>query len=133
MLFINHVSGSLSVNLNFSGMTEQDFVYRLMSNYIDHIHFKIEYMFCVIISCLLLNLINTVQFLSEIGPLVKIVEKMLGDFFNFIILYFILIIMFAIVGSSNFVWDLNQFSDLFISCLTVINTTIGNFEFEIFA
>lgn len=62
----------------------------------------------------------------------KIVEKMLGDFLNFMILYFILIIMFAIVGSANFVYDLEQFSDLFASCLTVINTSIGSFSFEIF-
>lgn len=106
IIFINHVVSNLNYNLDWVGMSKQEYVYRLMDNYINHISFKFEYIFCVMISCLLLNLINIVQFLSEIGPLVKIVEKMLGDFLNFMILYFILIIMFAIVGSSNFVYDL---------------------------
>jgi len=61
-----------------------------------------------------------------------IVQKMLGDFSNFIILYVILLIMFAIVGNLNFVFDLTKFSGLFESCLTVLDASIGNYDFNLF-
>ena len=54
-----------------------------------------------------------IQYNSDIGPLVKIVEKMFVDFLNFIILYAILVFMFAIIGGVNFVFNLPGFQGLF--------------------
>jgi hypothetical protein len=73
-----------------------------------------------------------IQFHAEIGPLVKIVEKMFGDFLNFVILYFILVFMFAIIGGVNFVFEIGDFQGLFKSCLHVLDTSIGNYDFKIY-
>jgi len=61
-----------------------------------------------------------------------IVTKMIGDFTNFVMLYAILLFMFAIVGNINFVFDLTEFSGIFVSCLTVLDASIGNYDFEVF-
>jgi len=84
------------------------------------------------IACLIWKILEIVQFNSEIGPLVKIVEKMLGDFSNFVILYLILVFMFAIVGNINFVFELEEYNGLFESCLTVLDASIGNYDFMLF-
>mmetsp|Transcript_17619 Transcript_17619/g.27255 ORF Transcript_17619/g.27255 Transcript_17619/m.27255 type:complete len:202 (+) Transcript_17619:2322-2927(+) len=57
---------------------------------------------------------------------------MLGDFLNFFILYAILIIMFAIVGNLNFIFYLDEFTGLFESCETVLDASVGNYNFEMF-
>lgn len=62
----------------------------------------------------------------------KIVGKMLGDFMNFFILYAILVIMFAIVGNLNFIFYLDEFTGLFESCETVLDASVGNYNFEMF-
>lgn len=84
------------------------------------------------IACLIMKVIDIIQFTSEIGPLVKIVGKMVGDFMNFLILYALLVIMFAIVGNINFVLDLKEFHGLFESTLTVLDASIGNYDFALF-
>lgn len=65
--------------------------------------FKFEYLFAIIIICLIWKLIEVIQFSSSIGPMIKIVQKMFSDFGNFFILYAILVVMFAVIGNSNFV------------------------------
>lgn len=79
-----------------------------------------------------MKVIDIIQFTSEIGPLVKIVGKMVGDFMNFLILYTLLVVMFAIVGNINFVLNLKEFHGLFESTLTVLDASIGNYDFALF-
>lgn len=57
---------------------------------------------------------------------------MFGDFLNFVILYFILVFMFAIIGGVNFVFEIGDFQGLFKSCLHVLDTSIGNYDFKIY-
>jgi len=58
---------------------------------------------------------------------------MAGDFFNFVILYVILIIMFGIIGNLNFlVYLQKEYGQLFGSVLTVLDASIGNYSFELF-
>jgi len=58
---------------------------------------------------------------------------MAGDFFNFVILYVILIIMFGIIGNLNFMVYLQQeYGQLFGSVLTVLDASIGNYSFDLF-
>ena len=73
-----------------------------------------------------------ILFNSEIGPLVKIVGKMLQDFLNFIILYAILLIMFAIIGNLNFLLELSEYKGIFESLITVLDASIGNYDFTLF-
>lgn len=80
----------------------------------------------------IINVMEIIQFQSDIGPLAKIVEKMTEDFSNFMILYVVLILMFAIVGNSTFLFDLKEYEGLFQSCLTVLEASIGNFDFDIY-
>lgn len=94
--------------------------------------FRFEYLFSVIIICLIWKLIEVIQFSSSIGPMIKIVQKMFSDFGNFFILYVILIIMFAIIGNVNFVQAMKQYEGMFESCLTVLDASIGNYNFADF-
>ena len=41
-------------------------------------------------------------------------------------------IMFALVGNINFLYDIKGYDSFFISCLTVIDDSLGNFDFNIF-
>jgi len=84
------------------------------------------------ITCLVIKLVELVQFSSEIGPLVKIVGKMLMDFTCFVVMYVILIIMFAIIGNLNFTTELTEYKGLFESIITVLDASIGNYRFDLF-
>lgn len=64
-----------------------------------------EYMMTIMIVCLVFKVLEYIQFTEKIGPLVKIVGKMYGDYSNFFILYAILVIMFTIVGNLNFILE----------------------------
>lgn len=119
-------------NVNIAGVSEAENGQRIIANLMGNVEFKFEYIYAVIIVCLIWRILEIVQFQSEIGPLVKIVEKMLGDFLNFILLYLILILMFAIIGNINFIFELKEFKGLFVSSLTVLDASIGNYNFEIF-
>jgi hypothetical protein len=55
---------------------------------------------------------------------------MFSDFGNFFILYVILVIMFAIIGNVNFVQVMEQYEGMFESCLTVLDASIGNYQFS---
>ena len=65
--------------------------------------------------------------------MIKIVQKMFSDFGNFFALYFILVIMFAIIGNANFVQSLDKFKGMFESCMTILDASIGNYSFNDFA
>jgi len=54
------------------------------------------------------------------------------DFFNFLILYMILTAMFAVIANVNFVYTVSEFEGIFTSVLTVIDASLGNFDFKIF-
>ena len=51
-----------------------------------------------------------------------------NDFFNFLILYLILTVMFAVVGNMNFIYSLTQFQGLLDSVLTIVDASLGNFD-----
>lgn len=115
------------------GISEDEIYFRKLNNIEHNIDFKFEYLFSIIIFCLLYKVMDMIQFSTEIGPLVKIVGKMAGDFFNFVILYIILVIMFGIVGNLNFLVTLpDAFGGLFSSILTVLDASIGNYSFDLF-
>lgn len=47
-------------------------------------------------------------------------------------MYAILTIIFALVGNINFGYDVQEFSNFFISVLTVIDSSIGSLDFDRF-
>lgn len=96
---------------------------------LDH---SFNYNFAIIILMLLFRLSISLQFNTQIGPLIKIVGKMVTDFQNFFILYVLLTLMFAILGNINFVENISQYSTLFDSVLLVIDASLGQFDFGIF-
>jgi len=55
-----------------------------------------------------------------------------SDFFNFFILYAILVMMFALVGNLNFVLVQDKFTTLLESGLFVLDASIGNYDFVSF-
>ena len=57
---------------------------------------------------------------------------MATDFTNFMILYGILLVMFAVIGNLNFVLELREYNNVFASIITVLDASIGNYNFAIF-
>jgi len=129
---IQWVFTSVNRGVFVEGITTEEKHLRKVANLMENADFKFEYLFSGMIACLIWKILEIVQFVSDIGPLMMIVQKMMGDFTNFIILYAILLIMFSIVGNINFVFDLKEFSGLFESCLTVLDASIGNYDFNLF-
>ena len=64
--------------------------------------------------------------------MIKIFGKMGSDFFNYFILYAILVMMFALVGNLNFVLVQDKFTTLLESGLFVLDASIGNYDFVSF-
>lgn len=95
-------------------------------------HFKTEYLFTIQSTCVIFRVAYLLTYNSNVGPLIKIVSKMVGDFFNFSVIYIIMMLMFAIVGNMNYVLYLNEYHDLFDSLLTVFNSSVGLFSFNHF-
>lgn len=128
------INNSITKNVNIAGITEDEKYFRMLDNIEHNIDFRFEFIFAIIIFCLLYKILDMIQFSSEIGPLVKIVGKMAGDFVNFVVLYVILVVMFGIVGNLNFLLDLpDNYGQLFTSILTVLDASIGNYSFELYA
>lgn len=107
-------------------------VMRESANLKEEIFFKFDYVYAISIVCLLWRAIELIQYDNEIGPLVKIVEKMSRDFKNFFILYILLSLMFSIVGSVNYVFYLPSYKGMYKSFLTVVEASIGNYHLEDF-
>ena len=57
---------------------------------------------------------------------------MAGDFLNFMIIYLILVVMFAIVGNLNFLFECPAYSTLFDSLITILDSSMGNYDFGVF-
>ena len=100
------INNSITKNVNVPGISADEKYFRMIDNFEENIDFRFEFIFAIIIFCLLYKILDMIQFSSEIGPLVKIVGKMAGDFLNFVVLYVILVVMFGIVGNLNFLLDL---------------------------
>lgn len=66
------------------------------------------------------------------GPLIGIVFHMIQDFVYFTILYLILIIMFAQIGLLNFTTELKGYRTLFDSFMTVLDISVGKYDFRDF-
>lgn len=101
--FTDHVQRDLYSDPNLSKL---EYKYRILANFEENIDFKFQYLFSVSIACLVFRVAVMLQFSESIGPLIKIVGKMVQDFLNFFIMYFILLVMFAIVGNMNFLFEL---------------------------
>jgi len=113
-------------------LSDQEYKLRIMANFEMHLDYKFEYLFSISITCLILRIAVVLQFNEKIGPLIKIVGKLSTDFSNFFLIYVILTIMFAIVGNINFMNELEIFEGFFQSFLTVIDASLGNYDFGVF-
>ena len=103
-----------------------------IGNLVRTVEFKYQYLFSTIIACLVLRMATLLQFNAQQGPLIKIAGKMMQDFFNFIVLYWILAVMFAIVGNINYIFEVEKFYGFFKSLLTILDASLGNYDFSIF-
>lgn len=120
---------NITWNTHHPGLSAEEMLLREVANLMENLTFKFEYLYAVTIVCLLWRIIELIQFHAEVGPLVKIVEKMTGDFVSFFVFYFILVIMFSIVGGVNFIFYLKSYHGVFESILTVLDASIGNYNF----
>ena len=93
---------------------------------------KFENLLAIIRWCLMIQLLDIVQFHPYMGPLVSIVFKMIRDFIWFTVLYVLLITMFALIGLINFNTDLQQYRSLFEAFMTVLDISVGNYDFNDF-
>jgi hypothetical protein len=72
------------------------------------------------------------QYNDKIGPLIKIVGKMMQDFQNFFVLYALLTLMFSLIGNINFKYYSPEYLTFFDSIFAVINASLGNYSFKTF-
>ena len=57
---------------------------------------------------------------------------MAQDFVNFMIIYLILVIMFSIIANLNFLFDCPAYATLFDSLMTILDSSMGNYDFSVF-
>jgi len=133
ILIIDWFSKNINANVYTDPtITQEELIMRKLSNFGKNINFPFQYLFAVQITCLILRIAINLQFNESIGPLIKIVGKMVQDFFNFFLLYIIFTFMFAIIGNINFIYDLREYEGFFESILTVVDASLGNFDIAIF-
>lgn len=89
-------------------------------------------MFTTIIIGLCTKIAISFQFNEDIGPLIKIVQKMGSEFVNFLIFYMILTLMFVLVGNALFMFYCPAYSSIFNALTTITNAAMGNFTFTDF-
>jgi len=76
VFMIYWITTKVTSNVTYEGISEDELFYRKLANFKDNIEFKFEYLFSIMIACLITKLMELILFSSEIGPLVKIVGKM---------------------------------------------------------
>ena len=64
--------------------------------------------------------------------MIKILGKMMQDFLNFLIMYCILLVMFAVVGNMNFIKYLDEFQGSFQSVMTIFDASLGNYDLQMY-
>jgi hypothetical protein len=57
---------------------------------------------------------------------------MANDFINFVLIYVVLLIMFSIVANINFLDEIPEFSTYFDSLMTLVDASMGNYDFGLF-
>ena len=129
---IYFVGTTFQRDLKVSDLSEEEFKYRTLANLPDTMDGNIHYCFAVCTVCLMSRFLSVLEFNEAIGPLVKIVAKMGGDFLNYLIVSIMFTFMFALVGNIIFVSELESFHGLFESTLTIVDATVGNFDLSLF-
>jgi hypothetical protein len=95
-----------------------------------NISFPIQYFFAINFGCLTIRISQILGFSESVGPLIKIVGKMVKDFYNFTLLFVLMAVMFTIVYDLNFTME--RYKDFFNSFLTVFDASLGNYNFQDF-
>jgi hypothetical protein len=103
-----------------------------MANFEENLDFKFQFIFGAVVVCLVARLFTMLQFNESIGPLLKILDKMMNDFWNFFVIFVMLTMMFAVIGNINFLYTIEEYHGLFPSVLTVFDAAIGNYDFKVF-
>ena len=133
LIMISWVNDSIRDELySDPNITEEDKRLRLVHNLMNTIDFKFQYILSIMIAMLVIRVAVMLQFNANIGPLIKIVGKMMTDFQNFAILYMMFTLMFAIIGNINFKYYCTEYVSFFDSIFTVIDASLGNYDFHIF-
>ena len=66
-----------------------------------------------------------------LGPMIRMMSKMIKDMFIFFLLYTLIIIFFSVIGQCSFM-DVPEFNTFGQSMLYLFNSSLGNYEFAIF-
>ena len=66
----------------------------------------------IMVISMIVRLFDVLNYSPDVGPLIKIVGKMSGDVLNFLVLYLILTLTFAMIGTYNFRGLLDEFSSI---------------------
>lgn len=106
------------------------FVPKMITNFENSLYLRFNVIFSIQILCQTMKLATVLQFNQKVGPLLKIVQKMAQDYLNFMVIYFVLVLMFSILGNLNFV-NASSFGTLFDATMTMMDASMGNFDFSI--
>lgn len=58
-------------------LTEEEYKMRLLANFEENIEFKFQYLFGISVACLIFRIMTMLQYSESIGPLIKILGKMM--------------------------------------------------------
>ena len=132
MVIVQWFVSNIMKNIDAPDLDAEELNQRLLSNFANNLDFKFQYLFSVMIGCLIYRIMTMLQFSESIGPLFKILGKMLTDFGSFFAIYLILLIMFAIVGNMCFIQYLDQYRGSFQSILTIVDASLGNYDLNVY-
>ena len=115
-----------------SDTEDLEYTMRMNHNLKEAKEFPFERIFSFIAICLITRIGVNLSFNETIGPLFEILSKMSRDFLNFCIIYFVLLLMFSLLGNINFYQRLDDYGGFLQSVITMVGVSMGNFNLDEF-
>lgn len=109
------------------GVTYYDNVFK-DSSYSD----DLDYLYSVGSACLWIRIILLYRLTRFLGPLVKMIQNMIGEMSIFMVLFVTQLVVFACVGNLLFS-DTTSYETFYEACKTLFDAALANYDFDDFS
>ena len=89
----------------------------------------LSYLYSFISACIWLKVILLLRLTRFLGPLIKMIQNMIGDIAIFMVLYGIQLVFFASIGNLLFS-SINEYSSLNNALKTLFGASLGSFSYD---
>ena len=89
----------------------------------------LSYLYAIAATLLWIRILFLIRFTKLLGPLMKIILSMSWDFFVFILLFVLGLVIFGIVGTLLF-GDVSAYNSFYNAVLTLVSSSLGEYDFE---